>query len=94
MYGMSEEAAPAKGTIAKVIRDPHWWFKEVVLALGATLEGDTTAFYLHRKLDGTGVLVSVIARGISVGGDLDQADEATLGRSIADRKPYHHAQRR
>lgn len=62
--------------------------KEVVLALGATLEGDTTSFYLHRKLAGAGLQVSMIARGISVGGDLDQVDEMTLGRSIADRKPY------
>lgn len=62
--------------------------KEVVLALGATLEGDTTAFYLNRRLAERGVLVSTIAKGISVGGDLDQADELTLGRSILDRKPY------
>ncbi len=64
--------------------------KEIVLALGATLEGDTTAFYLDRKLKEHGVRVTAIARGISVGGDLDQADELTLGRSIADRKPYGH----
>lgn len=62
--------------------------QEVVLALGATLEGDTTSFFLHRKLAGAGLQVSMIARGISVGGDLDQVDEMTLGRSIADRKPY------
>ncbi len=61
---------------------------EVILALGATLEGDTTAFYLNRKLKEHGVKVTTIARGISIGGDLDQADELTLGRSIADRKPY------
>ncbi|MCB0764350.1 MAG: recombination mediator RecR [Flavobacteriales bacterium] len=62
--------------------------KEVILALGATLEGDTTAFYLNRRTGERDVKVSTIARGISVGGDLDQADEVTLGRSIADRKPY------
>lgn len=62
--------------------------KEVVLALGATLEGDTTAFYLNRRLAERGVLVSTISKGISVGNDLDQADELTLGRSILDRKPY------
>lgn len=62
--------------------------REVVLALGATLEGDTTAFYLNRRLKEHGVEVSTIARGISIGGELDQADELTLGRSIADRKPY------
>lgn len=64
---------------------------EVILALGATLEGDTTAFYLNRRLAERLVKVSTIARGISVGGDLDQADELTLGRSIADRKPYEQS---
>ena len=67
---------------------------EVVLALGATLEGDTTSFFLHRKLNDLGVSVSMIARGISIGGDLDQVDEVTLGRSIADRKPYEQSVRR
>jgi recombination protein RecR len=64
--------------------------REVVLALGGTLEGDTTSFYLNRRLGEAAVLVTTIARGISVGTDLDQADELTLGRSIADRKPYEH----
>ena len=67
---------------------------EVVLALGATLEGDTTGFYLHRKLKEQGVEVSQIARGISIGGELEQVDEVTLGRSIADRKPYEQSIRR
>ncbi len=62
--------------------------REVVLALGATLEGDTTAFYINRRLQEHQIKVTTIARGISVGGDLDQADELTLGRSITDRKPY------
>lgn len=64
---------------------------EVILALRATLEGDTTAFYLDRRLKDHGVRITTLARGISVGGDLDQADELTLGRSIEDRKPYSHA---
>ena len=68
--------------------------QEVVLALGATLEGDTTSFFLNRKLDELGVSVSMIARGISIGGDLDQVDEVTLGRSIADRKPYEQSVRK
>lgn len=67
---------------------------EVVLALGATLEGDTTGFYLHRKLKELGTEVSQIARGISIGGELEQVDEVTLGRSIADRKPYEQSVRR
>jgi recombination protein RecR len=67
---------------------------EVVLALGATLEGDTTGFYLNRKLAEQNVHVSQIARGISIGGELEQVDEVTLGRSIADRKPYEQSVRR
>lgn len=68
--------------------------REVVLALGGTLEGDTTAFFLNRRLQETGSLVTAIARGISVGSNLDQADELTLGRSIADRKPYEQSVKR
>lgn len=68
--------------------------KEVILALGGTLEGDTTGFYLNRKLVDLGVTVTTIARGISVGAELDQADELTLGRSITDRKPYEQAMKR
>lgn len=68
--------------------------REVVLALGATLEGDTTCFYLNRRLQERGTAVSQIARGISVGGDLEHVDELTLGRSIADRKPYEQGVKR
>jgi recombination protein RecR len=68
--------------------------REVMLALGGSLEGDTTAFWLNRRLQEQGVLVTAIARGISVGAELDQADELTLGRSIADRKPYEQSIRK
>jgi recombination protein RecR len=59
--------------------------KEVILALSPTMEGDTTAFYIHKKLAEFKVKVSSIARGIPVGGDLEYADEITLGRSILSR---------
>lgn len=59
--------------------------KEVILALSPTLEGDTTAFYLHRKLRDLPVKITSIARGIPMGGDLEFADEITLGRSITAR---------
>lgn len=62
--------------------------KEVVLALSTTMEGDTTNFYIYRKLEKTGVKLSVIARGISVGDELEYADEVTLGRSIVNRTPF------
>lgn len=62
--------------------------KEVILALASTMEGDTTNFYISRKLQPTGVAVSVIARGISVGDELEYTDEVTLGRSILNRVPF------
>ncbi|MBU3661882.1 MAG: recombination protein RecR [Bacteroidetes bacterium] len=62
--------------------------KEIILALSATLEGDTTAFYLSKKLNPLGVSISAISRGIAIGGELEYADEITLGRSIANRIPY------
>jgi len=59
--------------------------KEVILALSGTMEGDTTAFYLTKKLSPLGVKITTIARGIPVGSELEYADEVTLGRSIASR---------
>lgn len=59
--------------------------KEVILALSSTMEGDTTNFYIFRKLGKTDVKLSVIARGISIGDELEYTDEVTLGRSIAGR---------
>ncbi|MFZ5971582.1 MAG: recombination mediator RecR [Bacteroidota bacterium] len=59
--------------------------KEIILALSPTMEGDTTAFYLNKKLKGLPVKVTSIARGVPVGGELEYADEITLGRSITGR---------
>ena len=59
--------------------------QEVILALSPTMEGDTTNFYIYRKLAPIGIKVSVIARGIAVGNELEYADEVTLGRSITNR---------
>lgn len=58
---------------------------EVILALSSTMEGDTTNFYIFRKLAKLDVKLSVIARGISIGDELEYTDEVTLGRSIANR---------
>ena len=63
--------------------------KEVILALSPTMEGDTTNFYIFRKLADYDVKLSVIARGISVGDELEYADEVTLGRSILNRTPFN-----
>lgn len=62
--------------------------KEVILALSSTMEGDTTNFYISRKLADYPVKLSVIARGISVGDELEYTDEVTLGRSILNRTPF------
>lgn len=62
--------------------------EEVIFALGSTMEGDTTNFYISRKLAPYPVRLSVIARGIAVGDELEYADEVTLGRSIRDRVPF------
>jgi recombination protein RecR len=59
--------------------------KEVILALSPTMEGDTTAFYINKRIKDLTLKISVIARGVPVGGDLEYADEITLGRSIIGR---------
>ena len=66
-------------------RVQHGEIKEIILALNPTMEGDTTNFYIQRKLAGSGVQLSVLARGVSVGDDLEYTDEVTLGRSIINR---------
>lgn len=64
--------------------------REVVLALSTTMEGDTTNFYIYRKLSALGVKITTIARGIAVGDELEYADEITLGRSIVNRVEFSH----
>jgi len=63
--------------------------KEVILALRTTMEGDTTNFYLYRQLEPYQVAVSVIARGISIGDEIEYTDEITLGRSIINRVSFN-----
>ena len=63
--------------------------KEVILALSATMEGDTTNFYIFRKLAPYDVKITIIARGVSIGDELEYADEITLGRSIMNRIPFN-----
>jgi recombination protein RecR len=62
--------------------------KEVIFALAATMEGDTTAFYISKKIKDLNLKITTIARGIAIGGELEYADEITLGRSILGRIPY------
>ena len=66
----------------------HSDIKEIILALSPTMDGETTNFYLHKKLKELNVKVSALARGVSYGGELQYADELTLGHSIMARLPY------
>jgi len=65
--------------------------KEVILALSATMEGDTTNFYIYRKLEPLHTKVSIIARGVSIGNEIEYTDEVTLGRSILNRTPFNES---
>ncbi len=65
--------------------------KELIFALSSTMEGDTTNFYIYKQLEGYEVATSTIARGISVGDELEYADEVTLGRSILNRVPFENS---
>ncbi|WP_294176978.1 recombination mediator RecR [uncultured Coprobacter sp.] len=63
--------------------------QEIILALSATMEGDTTNFYIFRKLAPYNIKISILARGVSVGDELEYTDEITLGRSIINRMPFN-----
>ncbi len=83
---------PSDLNIESLIKRVHeGGIKEVILALSATMEGDTTIFYLYKKLKDAGISISTIARGIAFGGELEYVDEITLGRSIATRVPYENS---
>lgn len=71
-----------------VKRVAHEGIREVILALSPTMEGDTTNFYIFRKLADLPVKVTVLARGLSIGNELEYTDELTLGRSILNRMPF------
>lgn len=62
--------------------------KEIILALSTTMEGDTTNYYLYRKLYNYDILITTLARGVAVGDELEYTDEITLGRAIKNRNPY------
>jgi recombination protein RecR len=83
---------PSDLNIESLVKRVHQdGIKEVILALSATMEGDTTIFYLYKKLKDAGISISTIARGIAFGGELEYVDEITLGRSIATRVPYENS---
>lgn len=67
--------------------------KELIFALSSTMEGDTTNFYIYKQIEAYNIITSTIARGISVGDELEYADEVTLGRSILNRIPFEQSLR-
>jgi len=85
MDGIGPADLEIESLVSRVAEDK---VKEVILALNPTMEGDTTNFYIFRKLASSDVRISVIARGISVGNELEYTDEVTLGRSILNRTPF------
>jgi recombination protein RecR len=85
-----EGIGPSDLNIASLLeRLPGSEIKEVILAVSPTMEGDTTSFYITRKLREFGVKITSIARGVPVGGELEYTDEITLGRSIVERTSYN-----
>jgi recombination protein RecR len=62
---------------------------EIILALSTTMEGDTTNFYLFRRLNKYNAFLTTLARGVAIGDELEYTDEITLGRAINNRNPYH-----
>lgn len=76
-------------SLVKKVREGQ--VKEIIFALSSTMEGDTTNFYIYRQLQGLEVQLTTIARGISVGDELEYTDEVTLGRSIVNRVPFENS---
>lgn len=85
MEGIGPDTLNVDSLIARVEKGE---VKEIILALNATMEGDTTAFYISKKLQPYNLKISTISRGIAVGGELEYADEITLGRAITSRVNY------
>jgi len=85
MEGIGPQDLTIDSLIARTENDT---IKEIILALSTTMEGDTTNFYLFKKLKHTNKKISIIARGISIGNELEYTDEVTLGRSIINRQLF------
>jgi recombination protein RecR len=88
IHGIGPSELNIETLIARVLK-ANGGIKEIILAVSPTLEGDTTAFYINRKLKEFPLKISSIARGVPVGGDLEYADEITLGRSIIGRTLFN-----
>ena len=88
MEGLGPSDLKIESLISRLEQDD---IKEVVLALNTTMEGETTCFYLFKKLNIFNVLITTIARGVGFGDELEYTDELTLGRSIKNRQPFQVA---
>ena len=86
MDGIGPSELKLKELIERVKSDSE--ISELILALSATMEGDTTNFYIYRQLEGHVITLTTIARGVGIGTELEYADEITLGRSILNRTPF------
>jgi len=89
MEGIGPEDLNISSLIERVQKEN---ISEIIMALPTTVEGDTTNFYIYKKVKEFNIKVSTIARGISIGNELEYADEITLGRSIINRTPYDTSQ--
>ncbi len=84
-----EGVGPDQLTVDELVRRvTNDGIEELIMAISPTIDGETTIYYLSKKLESTGVKISTIARGISFGGELEYADGLTLGKSISSRLPY------
>ncbi len=86
MDGVGPSELKLKELIDRVKQENE--ISELILALSATMEGDTTNFYIYRQLEGHPITLTTIARGVGIGTELEYADEITLGRSILNRTPF------
>lgn len=83
--GVSADQLNIDTLVTRIAEDD---IEELIMAISPTIEGETTIYYISKRLKDSGVKISLLARGISFGGELEYADEMTLGRSIATRTPY------
>jgi recombination protein RecR len=88
MDGIGPKDIKVDSLVERVAKDE---IKEIIMALSATMEGDTTVFYIFKRLKDHDIKFTTIARGVSIGDELEYADEATLGRSILHRIPYENS---
>jgi recombination protein RecR len=85
MEGVGPNELQIESLITRLQNEP---ITEVIMALSATMEGDTTLFYIDKKIKGFSLKVTTLARGVAFGGEIEYVDELTLGRSIVTRVPY------